>query len=174
MKALVKNWYVGLSGKEYETTATLTVTAYEITYDLDGGAAAGNPAYYGAGDTVTLTAPEKEGFVFLGWSGTGLTGSDNRTVTIPAGSRGERHYTAHWLDTVKPTGRITAGADSWDTFSDGVTFERFYKEAQTVTIQGNDNSKETVGIEYLLSDRELTESELDAKTFEAYGGAFLI
>ena len=174
VKALVKNWYVGLSGKEYETTATLTVTAYEITYDLDGGAAAGNPAYYGAGDTVTLTAPEKEGFVFLGWSGTGLTGSDNRTVTIPAGSRGERHYTAHWLDTVKPTGRITAGADSWDTFSDGVTFERFYKEARTVVIQGNDNSKEAVGIEYLLSDRELTESELDAKTFEAYGGAFLI
>ena len=174
VKALVKDWDNGSYVKDYEATATLTVTAYEITYDLDGGTAAGNPAYYGAGDTVTLTAPEKEGFVFLGWSGTDLTGSDNRTVTIPAGSRGERHYTAHWLDTEKPTGKITAGADSWDTFSDGVTFERFYKEARTVTIQGNDNSKEAVGIGYLLSDRELTESELAAKTFEAYRGAFLI
>ena len=70
---------------------------YAITYDLNGGTAEGNPAAYtietGA---FTLKNPTKSGYTFIGWSGTGLDGENNMTVTIPTGSTGDRTYTAHW------------------------------------------------------------------------------
>ena len=54
-------------------------------------------ASYEEDDTVTLAAaPEKGGYTFTGWSGTGLDGENNMTVTIPTGSTGNRTYTAHW------------------------------------------------------------------------------
>ena len=81
----------------------LTITAqwspdiYAITYNLDGGTASGNPDFYTVeSGAITLNAPEKACYVFTGWSGTDLTGEDNLTVTIPAGSTGDRSYTAHW------------------------------------------------------------------------------
>ena len=48
-----------------------------------------------ASAAITLTNPTKEGYTFTGWSGTGLTGDNNMTVTIPANSTGDRSYTAH-------------------------------------------------------------------------------
>ena len=81
----------------------LTITAqwspdiYAITYNLDGGTASGNPDFYTVeSGAITLNAPEKACYVFTGWSGTDLVGEDNLTVTIPAGSIGDRRYTAHW------------------------------------------------------------------------------
>ena len=78
-------------------TAQWTVHQYTITYDLAGGTAEGNPGTYtietGA---FTLKNPTKSGYTFTGWSGTGLTGENNLTVTIPTGSTGNRIYTAHW------------------------------------------------------------------------------
>ena len=72
-------------------------TEYTITYDLAGGTAEGNPDTYtietGA---FTLKNPTKSGYTFTGWSGTGLDGENNMTVTIPTGSTGDRTYTAHW------------------------------------------------------------------------------
>ena len=46
--------------------------------------------------TCKLCGMEFAGYVFTGWSGTDLVGEDNLTVTIPAGSIGDRRYTAHW------------------------------------------------------------------------------
>ena len=78
-------------------TAQWTVNQYTIAYDLAGGTAEGNPDTYtietGA---FTLTNPTKSGYTFTGWSGTGLDGENNMTVTIPTGSTGNRTYTAHW------------------------------------------------------------------------------
>lgn len=78
-------------------TAQWTVHQYTITYDLAGGTAEGNPNTYtietGA---FTLKNPTKSGYTFTGWSGTGLDGENNMTVTIPTGSTGNRTYTAHW------------------------------------------------------------------------------
>ena len=78
-------------------TAQWTVHQYTITYDLAGGTAEGNPGTYtietGA---FTLKNPTKSGYTFTGWSGTGLDGENNMTVTIPTGSTGNRTYTAHW------------------------------------------------------------------------------
>ena len=78
-------------------TAQWTVHQYTITYDLAGGTVEGNPDTYTI-ETVafTLKNPTKSGYTFTGWSGTGLDGENNMTVTIPKGSTGNRIYTAHW------------------------------------------------------------------------------
>ena len=78
-------------------TAQWTVHQYTITYDLAGGTVEGNPNTYTI-ETVafTLKNPTKSGYTFTGWSGTGLDGENNMTVTIPTGSTGNRIYTAHW------------------------------------------------------------------------------
>ena len=78
-------------------TAQWTVHQYTITYDLAGGTVEGNPNTYTI-ETVafTLKNPTKSGYTFTGWSGTGLDGENNMTVTIPTGSTGNRTYTAHW------------------------------------------------------------------------------
>lgn len=73
---------------------------YSIQYNLDGGTLAqgANPAAYTASDPpITLQNPTKEGYIFLGWSGTGLSAPSLR-VTIAEGSRGERSYTANWRE----------------------------------------------------------------------------
>lgn len=72
---------------------------YSITYNLDGGVlpdGKSNPATYTVEDTFTLNNPAKQGYTFAGWSGTGITGSDNKTVTVAKGSTGDRSYTAHY------------------------------------------------------------------------------
>ena len=45
---------------------------------------------------VPTRSPPRTGYTFGGWSGTGLTGENNLTVTIPKGSTGNRSYKAHW------------------------------------------------------------------------------
>ena len=78
-------------------TAQWTVHQYTITYNLAGGTAEGNPNTYTIETKAfTLKNPTKSGYTFTGWSGTGLDGENNMTVTIPTGSTGNRIYTAHW------------------------------------------------------------------------------
>ena len=75
---------------------TKTPKIYNITYNLDGGTVSGNPTTYTKQtSTITLKAPTKTGYEFIGWGGTGLT-EVTKTVTIANGSTGDRVYTAHW------------------------------------------------------------------------------
>ena len=95
-------------------TAHWSLNTYSITYDLNGGTASGNPTSYTVESaTITLNQPTKTGYTFTGWSGTDLTGEDNLTVTIPAGSTGDRSYTAHWsLNTYSITYDLDGGTAS--------------------------------------------------------------
>ena len=70
---------------------------YSIVYELAGGVATpANPTTYGkASDTFTLTNPTKEGYTFIGWTGTGLD-SASMTLTIPQGSTGNKEFTANY------------------------------------------------------------------------------
>lgn len=70
---------------------------YKITYNLNGGTVSGdNPAYYSnTSETITLINPTRENYIFTGWTGTDLNAA-TMTVTIPAGSTGDRTYTANW------------------------------------------------------------------------------
>ncbi|MBR2730376.1 MAG: InlB B-repeat-containing protein [Clostridia bacterium] len=73
---------------------------YSITYTLGGGTVSpsnANPtSYHILSNSITLTNPTRTGYTFKGWSGTGLTGDTNLSVTIPTGSYGDRSYTANW------------------------------------------------------------------------------
>ena len=74
-----------------------SLNPYAITYDLADGTVSGNPTTYDVTTTTfTLKNPTRTGYAFAGWSGTGLSGSANKTVTIAKGSVGDRTYTAHW------------------------------------------------------------------------------
>ena len=81
--------------KEY--WAKWEINQYTIIYDLAGGTVEGNTDTYTIkAGAFTLKNPTKSGYTFTGWSGTGLDGENNMTVTIPTGSTGNRTYTAHW------------------------------------------------------------------------------
>ena len=110
-------------------TAQWTVNQYTITYDLDGGTAEGNPDTYTVEtDAFTLKNPTRPGYTFTGWSGTGLTGEDNLTVTIPKGSTGNRSYTAHWsLNTYSITYDLNGGTASGNPTS-------YTVESATITL----------------------------------------
>ena len=77
-------------------TASWQVITYTISYDLvRGDTAAANPTEYTVDSaTITLNNPTAEGYVFLGWTGTGLT-EPTIDVVIPAGSIGDRSYRAN-------------------------------------------------------------------------------
>ncbi len=86
-----------------DTTITLYAqwvreSDYAISYELNGGTlATPNPTSYNVDTpTFTLNNPTKAGYTFKGWSGTGLDGNENTTVTIAQGSTGARSYVANW------------------------------------------------------------------------------
>lgn len=88
-----------------------TPVSYQISYVLDG-ATASNPASYTIeSGAITLNNPIRTGYDFTGWSGTGLTGDTNKTVTILTGSTGDRSYTAHWKE---QTYQITYHLDGYN------------------------------------------------------------
>ena len=80
-------------------TATWTPTAYTLTYDLAGGAlpeGKTNPETYNIeSEAITLNNPERVGYTFAGWTGTGLE-TATMEVTIAKGSTGDRSFTATW------------------------------------------------------------------------------
>ena len=73
------------------------IDTYTISYTLNGGSATNPTSYTVETDTFTLTNPTRDGYTFVGWSGTGLTGTNNTIVTITKGSTGNREYTANWF-----------------------------------------------------------------------------
>ena len=75
--------------------AVWQINTYTITYNLDGGTLQSqNPdSYTVETDTITLNNPSKDGYMFLGW--TGSNGEiPQRTVKIEKGSTENKEYTA--------------------------------------------------------------------------------
>ena len=81
-----------------EYTAHWTPIEYTITYDLDGGeleTGVTNPDTYTIeSNDITLNNPVREGFTFLGW--TGSNGTTPTNVLIPTGSTGNKTYKANY------------------------------------------------------------------------------
>ena len=81
--------------------------------------------------------------------------------------------TARWKDTEKPTGEIIIGTNKWNEFLNKLTFGIFFKDTQEVTINAVDNSG-VVFVSYLVTDKELSEAELNSLVFRAYEEPFCI
>ena len=132
-------WYNGDTKYDFTQPVTqdIILTAkfsnpktYNISYDLDGGTATNHATYTVESDAITLNNPVKTGYTFTGWSGTGLTGENNMTVTIAKGSTGDRTYTAHFsqnsytvkFDTVGGSSISDKTGVTWtDTVLSGIT-----------------------------------------------------
>lgn len=71
---------------------------YTISYTLNNGTVspANKTSYTIETANFTLNNPTRTGYTFKGWSGTGLTGQSNKTVTISKGSSGNKSYIANW------------------------------------------------------------------------------
>ena len=143
-------------------TAKWKVNSYTITFDTAGGSEIA-PITQDYGTAIVAPAdPTREGYTFIGWD-----------KAIPATMPAENiTVTAQWKDSEKPTGEIKISENSWKAFLNNITFGLFFKDTQTVTINAADNSGESVTVEYLLSNKELTKTELDGMTFTAYTAPF--
>ena len=143
-------------------TAQWEINQYTITFDTNGGSEIA-PITQDYGTAITAPAdPTREGYTFIGWD-----------MEIPKTMPAENiTLKARWKDIEKPTGEIKISENSWKAFLNNITFGLFFKDTQTVTTTAADNSGETVTVEYLLSDKELTKAELDGMTFTAYTAPF--
>lgn len=81
-----------------EYTAHFEKEKYTITYNLNGGeleTGVTNPEeYYIDTPDITLNNPSKEGYTFIGW--TGSNGTTPTNVIIASGSTGNKTYTANY------------------------------------------------------------------------------
>jgi len=115
---------------------------------------------------TAITAPEaptREGYTFMGWDREIPTTMPAENITLKA----------QWKDSEKPTGEIVIGTNKWQEFLNKITFGLFFKDTQTVTINAADNSG-TVFISYLVTDRDLSEAELQSLVFSGYEEPFRI
>ena len=144
-------------------TAQWEINQYTITFDTNGGSEIA-PITQDYGTVITAPeAPEREGYTFIGWDKAIPETMPAENITLKA----------RWKDTEKPTGEIIIGANKWQEFLNKLTFGLFFKDTQTVTINAADNSG-TVFISYLVTDRDLSEAELQSLVFSGYEEPFCI
>ena len=151
----------GTGNKEY--WAKWEINQYTITVKPENGK---------ADITITqdyetaITAPAdptREGYTFMGWDREIPTTMPAENITLKA----------RWKDIEKPTGEIVIGTNKWQEFLNKLTFGLCFKDTQTVTINAADNSG-TVFISYLVTDRDLSEAELQSLVFSGYEEPFRI
>ena len=138
------------------------INQYTIAFDTNGGSEIATITQDYGTEITAPDNPTREGYTFIGWD-------RDIPVTMPAENITLK---ARWKDSEKPTGEIKISENSWKAFLNNITFGLFFKDTQTVTITAADNSGETVTVEYLLSDKELTKADLDGMTFTAYTAPF--
>ena len=136
---------------------------YTITFDTAGGSEIA-PITQDYGTAITAPAdPTREGYTFIGWDKAIPTTMPAENITLKA----------RWKDIEKPTGEIIIGTNKWREFLNKLTFGLFFKDTQEVTINASDNSG-TVFVSYLVTNRDLSETELGSLVYNAYDEPFLI
>ena len=139
------------------------INQYTITFDTNGGSDIA-PITQDYGTEITAPDnPTRKGYTFKGWDKEIPETMPAENITI----------TARWKDTEKPTGEIIIGTNKWNEFLNELTFGIFFKDTQEVTINAVDNSG-VVFVSYLVTDKELSEAELNSLVFRAYEEPFCI
>ena len=139
------------------------INQYTITFDTNGGSEIA-PITQDYGTKITAPDnPTRKGYTFKGWDKEIPETMPAENITI----------TARWRDTEKPTGEIIIGTNKWNEFLNELTFGVFFKDTQEVTINAVDNSG-VVFVSYLVTDKELSEAELNSLVFRAYEEPFCI
>ena len=139
------------------------INQYTITFDTNGGSEIA-PITQDYGTEITAPDnPTRKGYTFKGWDKEIPETMPAENITI----------TARWKDTEKPTGEIIIGTNKWNEFLNKLTFGIFFKDTQEVTINAVDNSG-VVFVSYLVTDKELSEAELNSLVFRAYEEPFSI
>ena len=139
------------------------INQYTIAFDTNGGSDIA-PITQDYGTEITAPDnPTRKGYTFKGWDKEIPETMPAENITI----------TARWKDTEKPTGEIIIGTNKWNQFLNELTFGIFFKDTQEVTINAVDNSG-VVFVSYLVTDKELSESELNSLVFRAYEEPFCI
>ena len=139
------------------------INQYTITFDTNGGSKIA-PITQDYGTEITAPDnPTRKGYTFKGWDKEIPKTMPAENITI----------TARWKDTEKPTGEIIIGTNKWNEFLNELTFGIFFKDTQEVTINAVDNSG-VVFVSYLVTDKELSEAELNSLVFRAYEEPFRI
>ena len=136
---------------------------YTITFDTNGGSEIA-PITQNYGTAIAAPAdPTREGYAFIGWDTEIPTTMPAENITLKA----------KWKDIEKPTGEIIIGTNKWHSFLNKLTFGLFFNDTQEVTINAFDNSG-TVFVSYLVTDRDLSEAELQSLVFGGYEEPFCI
>ena len=139
------------------------INQYTITFDTNGGSEIA-PITQDYGTEITAPDnPTRKCYTFRGWDKEIPKTMPAENITI----------TARWKDTEKPTGEIIIGTNKWNEFLNELTFGIFFKNTQEVTINAVDNSG-VVFVSYLVTDKELSEAELNSLVFRAYEEPFCI
>ena len=139
------------------------INQYTIAFDTNGGSEIA-PITQDYGTEITAPDnPTRKGYTFKGWDKEIPETMPAENITI----------TARWKDTEKPTGEIIIGTNKWNEFLNELTFGIFFKDTQEVTINAVDNSG-VVFVSYLVTDKELSEAELNSLVFRAYEEPFCI
>ena len=151
--------------------------SYTITFDTDGGSKVESKTLSWNDKVLDGVAePIRNGYSFIGWKYIDYIVYADTVYAELAADDSVNGITlkAEWRDVEKPTGEIIVSTNRWNKLLNDITFGLFFKETQMVTVNAADNSGEEVKIEYLLSNREITESELADAGFTEYDGSFSI
>ena len=165
--------------------AKWTLASYTITYEGVDGLIHSNPTSYTMeSESITLVAPQKLGYTFVGWTFEGQT-EPLKTVTIATGSKGNKTFTANWtLNTYSITYNGTEGATHSNPTSytiksesitlvepirDGYTFNGWTFDGQTepiksVTIAEGSTGNKTYTANWTIIEYTITYEGLEGAT----------
>ena len=122
-----------MPANDLTATAIWTPVVYSITLNTVSGAVGSYPTTYTVeSGAINIPNPTREGYTFLGWTGTGLSEA-TKNLAIPAGSVGNRNYTATWSENRYTISYTIYGSGATGTAPSTATL----KYSQSYTIPAN-------------------------------------
>ena len=124
-----QNYTMGVNS-EYVLYAVWKIKTYTIEYNLNNGTAPSNKQSYTVEtESFTLENPLRDGYTFIGWSGTDIA-DKSTAVTIEKGSIGNKSFTANWQANTNVLHFNANGGD-------GNMDDMFIKTDETKTLSAN-------------------------------------